>query len=212
MTVCSGLVAVCGCPWQSVAICSGLVAILWRFAVVCSGLQWFGGSNRSIQMAVFRKITDLRAGAAFLRFIRYIRRSFPVHMACPYHRRGFLVPNIPSVPQKPVLSTEGFWKCVAYRRKPFWARYAYSVPEEAFYGTECSQTCWTGTSCELLSDFLSLFFEHNIIKWNLLLILVVKTLKAGRITCVSSFLSSLFASTALIFDWWTALFFENDLS
>ena len=56
-------------------------------------------------MAVFRKITDLRAGAAFLRFIRYIRRSFPVHMACPYHRRGFLVPNIPSVPQKPVLST-----------------------------------------------------------------------------------------------------------
>ena len=71
-------------------------------------MQWFGGSNRSIQMAVFRKITDLRAEAAFLRFIRYIRRSFPVHMACPYHRRGFLVPNIPSVPQKPVLSTEGF--------------------------------------------------------------------------------------------------------
>ena len=44
-------------------------------------------------MAVFRKITDLRAGAAFLRFSRYTRRPFPVHMAC-------------SVPEKGASSTE----------------------------------------------------------------------------------------------------------
>ena len=39
-------------------------------------------------MAVFRKITDLRAGAAFPRFIRYTRRPFPVHMACPVPEKG----------------------------------------------------------------------------------------------------------------------------
>ena len=32
---------------------------------------------------------------------------------------------------------EGFRKCVAYRRKPFWAPNAYSVPEKALSGTEC---------------------------------------------------------------------------
>ena len=44
-------------------------------------------------MAVFRKITDLRAGADFLRFSRYTRKPFPVHMAC-------------SVPEKGVSGTE----------------------------------------------------------------------------------------------------------
>ena len=37
----------------------------------------------------------------------------------PYRRRAFSVPNISPVPEKPVLSTESFRKCVAYHRKPF---------------------------------------------------------------------------------------------
>ena len=37
----------------------------------------------------------------------------------PYRRRAFSVPNISPVPEKPVLSTESFRKCVAYPRKPF---------------------------------------------------------------------------------------------
>lgn len=44
-------------------------------------------------MAVFRKITKLRTGAEFLRFIRYTRRLF-------------CAPNIPSVPEKGVSGTE----------------------------------------------------------------------------------------------------------
>ena len=46
-----------------------------------------------------------------------------------YRSRAFPVPNIPSVPQKPVLSTEGFWKRVAYRRRPFPVPNIASVPQ-----------------------------------------------------------------------------------
>ena len=64
-----------------------------------------------------------------------------------YRRRAFSAPNIPSVPEKPILSTDGFRKCVAYPRKPFFAPHAYSVPEKALSGTEFCKRQKRGEHC-----------------------------------------------------------------
>jgi|GEM_PF-4287394 len=58
-------------------------------------------------------------------------------ISAPYQRRGFPVPNITPVPEKPVFYTECFRKCVAYHRSLFCAPSVNSVPQEAFSGTEC---------------------------------------------------------------------------
>ena len=58
-------------------------------------------------------------------------------ISAPYQRRGFPVPNITPVPEKPVFYTECFRKRVAYPRSLFFAPRAYSVPQEALSGTEC---------------------------------------------------------------------------
>ena len=39
-------------------------------------------------------------------------------ISAPYQRRGFPVPNITPVPEKPVFYTECFRKCIAYHRRP----------------------------------------------------------------------------------------------
>ena len=59
------------------------------------------------------------------------------HRRCvAYRRRGFLVPNIPSVPQEPVFCTECLWKRVAYRRRPVLTPHVHSVHQKAFFSTE----------------------------------------------------------------------------
>ena len=61
---------------------------------------------RAIHTMADPQIRAIHAMAASGRFI-------------PYRRRVFPVPNIPSVPEKPVFYTECFRKCVAYRRRLF---------------------------------------------------------------------------------------------
>ena len=53
-----------------------------------------------------------------------------------YQRRGFPVPNITPVPEKPVLRTECLRKRVAYHRRLFCAPNICSVPEKGASGTE----------------------------------------------------------------------------
>ena len=53
-----------------------------------------------------------------------------------YQRRGFPVPNITPVPEKPVLRTECLRKRIAYYRRLFCAPNICSVPEKGVSGTE----------------------------------------------------------------------------
>lgn len=63
-----------------------------------------------------------------------VRRT---RISAPYQRRGFPVPNITPVPEKPVFYTECLRKRAAYPRSLFCAPRVYSVPQEALSGTEC---------------------------------------------------------------------------
>ena len=47
-----------------------------------------------------------------------VQRSSEMMDCTPYRRRGFLVPNIPSVPETPVFYTECLRKRVAYTMRP----------------------------------------------------------------------------------------------
>ena len=67
--------------------------------------------------------------------------------ALPYHRRGFPIPNIPSVPEKPVFCTECLRKRAAYTRRPFLAPSELSVPEKALSGTEFFKLPEKGEHC-----------------------------------------------------------------
>mgnify|MGYP004643137913 CR=1 FL=1 len=58
-------------------------------------------------------------------------------MSVPYRRRGFLIPNIHSVPETPVFYTECLRKRVAYTRSPSTVPRVHSVHQEALSGTEC---------------------------------------------------------------------------
>ena len=66
-----------------------------------------------------------------------VQRSSEMMDCTPYRRRGFLVPNIPSVPETPVFYTECIRKRVAYTRSPSTVPRVHSVHQEALSGTEC---------------------------------------------------------------------------
>ena len=83
-------------------------------------------------MAVFRKITDLGAGAAFLRFSRYIRRPFPVHglfrtreggfryrISLPYQRSLFFTPGAPENAPRTTGACFLHRAHIPYHRRPF---------------------------------------------------------------------------------------------
>ena len=66
-----------------------------------------------------------------------VQRSSEMVDCTPYRRMGFLVPNIPSVPETPVFYTECIRKRVAYTRSPSTVPRVHSVHQEALSGTEC---------------------------------------------------------------------------
>ena len=112
-------------------------------------------------MAVFRKITDLRAGAAFPRFSRHTRRPFPVQGLFRTREGGFWYRISLCTPEA----------CFEHG----WLLKMRRVHQEAFLST--ARIFRTGggllrygmqpdmlncSRCELLSDFLSYPFPHNL--------------------------------------------------
>ena len=135
----------CGCL---AAVCSGLVA-------AHSCLQLFSGSNRSIQMAVFRKITDLRAGAAFLRFSRYTRKPFPVHMACSVPEKGVSGTEYPFCTPEACFEHGGLLKTRRVHQEAFLSTARIFRTGGGFLRYGMQPDMLNYSRCELLSDFLS---------------------------------------------------------
>ena len=126
-------------------------------------------------MAVFRKITDLRAGAAFLRFSRYTRRPFPVHglfrtieggfwyrISLLYHRSLFWARRASENASRTVGSLFEHGTHIPYRRRPSTVRNAarHVEPGRVVNCFQIFYLCSSNTTWPLRHNFGQPLWKH----------------------------------------------------